>query len=140
MTENRTKRTLLSRQQSLIELLSEQGGFVTAATLAQTLGVSLRTIHRDVATLIAQGTPIRGVTGSGFVLRADEPLTPVALTRSELETALEGLNGLVRDERAGLRAAALSARAKLFVAYARFEHGPRDAPATAPPERHAIGW
>src|SRR5580704_11341032 len=41
---------------------------ITAAWLAETLEVSERTIYRDVADLMAQGVPIEGEAGVGYIL------------------------------------------------------------------------
>jgi len=48
----------------LIQALRRRRRPVTAAQLAEDLGVSLRTIYRDFATLMAQGAPIEGEAGS----------------------------------------------------------------------------
>jgi predicted DNA-binding transcriptional regulator YafY len=44
-------------------------GPVTAFQLAQSLDVSERTIYRDLAELAAQGAPIEGEAGVGYILR-----------------------------------------------------------------------
>jgi predicted DNA-binding transcriptional regulator YafY len=54
----------------LIQALRRRRRPVTAAQLAEELGVSLRTIYRDIATLIAQGAPIEGEAGLGYVLNS----------------------------------------------------------------------
>jgi predicted DNA-binding transcriptional regulator YafY len=58
-----------ARLLDLIQALRRRRRPVTAAVLAAELGVSARSIYRDVATLIAQGAPIEGAAGLG-----DEPL------------------------------------------------------------------
>jgi predicted DNA-binding transcriptional regulator YafY len=42
---------------------------ISGASLAQELGVPLRTLYRDVETLNAQGARIDGEAGVGYVLR-----------------------------------------------------------------------
>jgi predicted DNA-binding transcriptional regulator YafY len=42
---------------------------VSGRTLADELGVGLRTLYRDIATLQAQGANIEGEAGLGYVLR-----------------------------------------------------------------------
>ena len=62
----------VSRAQRLLELLQvlrRHRRPVTGATLAQELGVSLRTLYRDIASLQAQGAEIAGEAGLGYVLR-----------------------------------------------------------------------
>ncbi len=49
----------------LIQLLRRRRGVTTAATLADRLEVSERTIYRDVRDLILSGIPIRGEAGFG---------------------------------------------------------------------------
>src|SRR5579871_4300835 len=58
---------------------------VVAATLARELGVSERTIYRDIAALIAQGAPIRGEAGLGYVLGPGMFLPPLMLTEDEAD-------------------------------------------------------
>ena len=48
-----------------------------AETLAARLGVSTRTVYRDIADLVAQGADIRGEAGVGFVLKHDFGLPPL---------------------------------------------------------------
>src|SRR5471030_1275329 len=50
---------------------------VTAARLAEQLGVSERTIYRDVQTLCGLGAPLEGEAGVGYMLRAGFFLPPL---------------------------------------------------------------
>jgi predicted DNA-binding transcriptional regulator YafY len=62
----------MSRPARLLRLLQAMRGRhrpVTAAQLAESLEVSERTIYRDVADLMAQGAPIEGEAGVGYILR-----------------------------------------------------------------------
>ncbi len=43
---------------------------VTAARLADDLSVSVRTVYRDIQTLIDLGAPVEGEAGLGYLLRA----------------------------------------------------------------------
>lgn len=52
----------------LIQLLRRHRRPVSGARLAEELGVLLRTLYRDVGTLVAQGAPIEGEAGLGYVL------------------------------------------------------------------------
>src|SRR5258708_26257553 len=64
---------------------------VTAARLAEALEVSDRTIYRDIADLMAQGAPISGAAGVGYVLRPGLFLPPLMLTRGAVAAALPWL-------------------------------------------------
>ena len=63
----------------------------TAEWLAARLEVSPRTIYRDIADLQANGTPIDGERGVGYMLRNDFFLPPLALTRLEHEALRWGV-------------------------------------------------
>ncbi|ASG20446.1 helix-turn-helix transcriptional regulator [Nitrospirillum viridazoti] len=58
---------------------------VTAATLAEALEVSARTVYRDIEALLAAGVPIRGEAGVGFSLGQGYFLPPLTLTEDEAE-------------------------------------------------------
>ena len=62
----------MSRSERLLTLLQLLRGHryaITGAELASQLGISLRTLYRDIATLQAQGAHIEGEPGIGYVLR-----------------------------------------------------------------------
>ena len=50
---------------------------VTAASLAEEQGVSVRTLYRDVQTLIGLGAPIDGEAGVGYMLKPGFFLPPL---------------------------------------------------------------
>ncbi len=62
----------------------------TGPQLAQALGVSLRTIYRDIATLREQGAAISGDPGVGFEMRPGFLLPPLMFNADELEALLLG--------------------------------------------------
>lgn len=64
---------------------------MTAAALAGELHVSERTLYRDIAELVAQGAPIYGEAGIGYVLRPGLFLPPLMLTEDETEAVVLGL-------------------------------------------------
>ena len=65
---------------------------VTAAALAAELGISLRTLYRDIDTLRAQGADIRGEAGIGYQLHSDHSqLPPLMFSQSELEAIIIGI-------------------------------------------------
>lgn len=61
-----------------------------ARSLAETLGVSLRTVYRDVADLQRSGVPIEGEAGVGYVLRKGSDIPPLMFTADELEALVVG--------------------------------------------------
>lgn len=78
------------RMVDLIRILRD-GRLHTAAELADSLGVSARTIWRDMAVMAATGLPVEGERGLGYILRAPLMLPPVMLTQDELEALVAGL-------------------------------------------------
>ena len=75
----------------LIQTLRD-GRLHTARALAEALGVSVRTIWRDMATLMAQGLPVEGERGVGYALRERIDLPPLTLTPDELEALRLGMH------------------------------------------------
>jgi predicted DNA-binding transcriptional regulator YafY len=80
-----------ARLLQLIEALRGRRRPVTAAILAAELGVTVRTIYRDVATLASEGVPIEGEAGIGYVLRPGFLMPPLMLPEEELEALVLGL-------------------------------------------------
>lgn len=62
----------------------------TGPELAQALGISLRTLYRDIATLRTQGADILGDPGIGFEMRPGFLLPPLMFNADELEALLLG--------------------------------------------------
>lgn len=60
----------------------------TAALLAERLGVSERTIYRDIRDLSISGVPVEGEAGSGYRLMAGFDLPPLMLTTRESEALI----------------------------------------------------
>jgi predicted DNA-binding transcriptional regulator YafY len=63
---------------------------VKAADMAEALDVSRWTIYRDVRDLIANGVPIDGEAGTGFILRPGFDLPPLMFNAEEIEALLLG--------------------------------------------------
>ena len=106
----------MSRSARLLRLLQAMRGRrhpVTAARLAEALEVSERTIYRDVADLIAQGAPIDGEAGVGYILRPGLFLPPLMLSEDEVEAVMLGLRYVDQRGDAVLQAAASVALAKI---------------------------
>jgi predicted DNA-binding transcriptional regulator YafY len=74
----------------IIQVLRRERRVVTAETLAAELEVSVRTIYRDVAELMAQRVPIEGAAGVGYLLRQGYDLPPLMFSEDELEAILIG--------------------------------------------------
>ncbi len=81
--------------------------------LAEELEVSLRTLYRDVAELVAQRVPIRGEAGTGYVLDQGYDMPPLMLTPDELEAAVLGAQWVAQRGDAALARAAHDLLAKL---------------------------
>src|SRR4051812_29949008 len=97
----------VSRTSRLFLLLDALRGHrrpVTATQLAESLSVSLRTIYRDIGTLIELGAPIDGAAGVGYVLRTGFFLPPLMFDEDELEALVLGAGGLSTRGTPGLHA------------------------------------
>lgn len=74
----------------IIHALQGRRTALPARRLADTLGVSLRTVYRDVADLQTSGVPIEGEAGVGYVLRKGADIPPLMFTAEELEALVVG--------------------------------------------------
>ncbi len=76
----------MRRTDRLFELIQlfRSGRTWRGEDLAAEMGVSVRTIYRDIETLVASGVPIEGARGVGYILRAPIFLPPLTLDASEL--------------------------------------------------------
>jgi predicted DNA-binding transcriptional regulator YafY len=99
------------------------GRLLTAASLAESLEVSVRTIYRDISDLQAGGAPIDGERGVGYLLRDDFFLPPLALTPAEHEAMRWGLALAAAHGDEALSGAAQDVLSKLGVSQAPF-HAP----------------
>jgi predicted DNA-binding transcriptional regulator YafY len=97
----------------LIQLLRRHRFPVSGAALARELGVSLRTIYRDIETLIAQGARIDGEAGVGYVLRPGFMLPPLMFSEEEIEALVLGSRWVAERADAPLSKAARNALAKI---------------------------
>lgn len=96
----------------LIQILRD-GRLHRAGEMAQKLGVSTRTIWRDMATLMASGMPVEGERGVGYILRAPITLPPMILTGIEIEALRLALRNVAEGEDPTLARAARSLAAKI---------------------------
>ena len=100
------------RLHDLIDLLRD-GRLHRAGDLAGTLGVTKRTVYRDIDVLRASGLPIEGTRGVGYQLSETVTLPPLSLTPLELEALQLGLAVLADAADEDLSNAARSLTAKL---------------------------
>lgn len=73
----------------IVQLL-RGGRLVTAATLAEKLEVSVRTIYRDIADLQSTRVPIDGEAGVGYVMRDGYDIPPLMFTADEVVALVAG--------------------------------------------------
>jgi len=97
----------------VIEQLRGSPRPATAANLAEELGVSERTVYRDMKLLIAQGLPITGEAGVGYVLAPHFDAPPLQFTADELDLLSIGLRIAYREGDQPMRRAAETAFAKI---------------------------
>jgi predicted DNA-binding transcriptional regulator YafY len=96
----------------MIQLLRD-GRLHRATEIAQALGVSVRTIWRDMATLMASGMPIEGERGVGYVLRLPQTLPPLMLHSGEMDALRRGLHLVAEGDDQLLARAARGLAAKI---------------------------
>ncbi|MEO0729827.1 MAG: YafY family protein [Pseudomonadota bacterium] len=82
----------MRRAERLFEIiqLMRRSGLIRARELAEKLEVSERTVYRDIQAMIAQGVPIDGEAGVGYVLREGFDLPPLMFDKCELEALILG--------------------------------------------------
>src|SRR5690606_1450976 len=89
---------------------------ITAATIADELEVSERTVYRDIADLVRSGVPIAGEAGVGYTLRKGFDLPPLMFTEAELEALVLGARVVESWGDAGLGRSAREAIARIEAA------------------------
>jgi predicted DNA-binding transcriptional regulator YafY len=97
----------------LIQVLRRHRFPVAGAALAEELGISLRTLYRDIDTLKAQGAHIDGEPGVGFILRPGFMLPPLMLSEEEIEALVLGARWVAQRTDEPLGKAAHNAMAKI---------------------------
>jgi predicted DNA-binding transcriptional regulator YafY len=111
--------TRTGRLFQLMDALRARRRPVTAAALAGQLGVSERTIYRDIQTLAQLGAPVEGSAGVGYVLRSGFFLPPLMFDADELEALVLGARWVRHQGDEALSAAAERALAKIATATPR---------------------
>lgn len=83
----------MRRADRLFDILQRlrDGHLHRAQDLADALGVSLRTIYRDMDTLVASGVPVTGARGVGYRITQAITLPPLSLSPDELEALNLGI-------------------------------------------------
>lgn len=107
---------MAKRSERLLELmqaLRRRRVPVSGQVLAEEMGVSLRSVYRDIATLKSMGAAIDGEAGLGFQLRAEHFLPPLMFTDEELEALVLGLRGLIYGPDSDMAATARNASSKI---------------------------
>jgi predicted DNA-binding transcriptional regulator YafY len=97
----------------LVQILRRHRRPVAGAVLAAELGVSLRTLYRDIATLQGQGAPIDGEAGVGYVLKPGFLLPPLMFGDEEIEALALGARWVAEHGDARLARAARDAVARI---------------------------
>ena len=106
----------MSRAQRLLDLLQvlrRHRRPVRGQMLAEAVGISLRSLYRDIATLQAQGAVIEGEAGVGYVLRPGFTLPPLMFTPEEVEALVLGSRWVAEHGDHPLAEAARDALAKI---------------------------
>lgn len=106
----------MTRSQRLLELLQifrRHRYPVSGAALAAELGISRRSLYRDIATLQSQGARIKGEAGVGYVLRPGFTLPPLMFTEDEVAALALGFNWVAQRTDTPLGKAARNALAKI---------------------------
>jgi predicted DNA-binding transcriptional regulator YafY len=122
----------------LIQALRRHRRPVTAQQLATELSVSVRTIYRDIETLVGQGASIAGEAGVGFVMRPGFMLPPLMFQDEEIEALMLGSRWVAQLPDAPLARAAADAVAKIMAVLPdRLQHRVEDAGLFAVPRTAA---
>jgi predicted DNA-binding transcriptional regulator YafY len=96
----------------LIQILRD-GRLHRAQDMADRLEVSIRTVYRDMDTLIGSGLPVAGERGLGYMMTAPITLPPLNLTLAELEALHLGMAVVAEAADEELQRAARSLSAKI---------------------------
>lgn len=106
----------MSRAERLLDLIEEfrrRRRPVSGGDLAQAMGISIRTLYRDIASLRALGADIEGEAGVGYILRSGSLLPPIMFTEEEVDALVLGALWVADKADAPLAEAARKAMARL---------------------------
>jgi len=85
----------------ILQVLRRHRKLVSAGEIAQEMGVSIRTVYRDIVALQALGADIEGEAGVGYVLRPGFLLPPMSFSEEELQAVLTGSNKVINQTDSG---------------------------------------
>jgi predicted DNA-binding transcriptional regulator YafY len=74
----------------IVQLLRRRRTATTASDIGGRLGVSERTVYRDIRDLVLAGTPIDGEAGVGYRIRPGYDLPPLMFDRDEIQALVLG--------------------------------------------------
>ena len=97
----------------LIQLLRRHRLPVSGKNLSEELGISLRTLYRDIITLQSFGAPIEGEPGVGYVLKPGFMLPPLMFSDDEIEAMVLGSRWVAQRADTQLKHAAQNVLAKI---------------------------
>jgi len=107
----------MPRTERLLNLLQILRGYrypVSGQRLAERLGISIRTLYRDIAALQAQGAQIEGEVGVGYILKPSFFLPPLMFTQTEMQALLLGMQWVTQFGDMPLSRAATEALNKIY--------------------------
>lgn len=97
----------------LLQLLRRRRRPVRGVVLAEELGVSIRTLYRDIDTLKTYGAAIDGEPGIGYILHPGFTLPPLMFSEDEIEAVSLGVRWVAESTDAELSKAAGNVLAKI---------------------------
>lgn len=105
----------MNKTERLLAIVMElqRSKMLTADELAEVLGVSVRTIYRDMQALSEAGVPIIGETGLGYSLMEGYFLPPISFTVEEAVSLLLGAEFIEKRFDPAFRNSARSSRRKI---------------------------
>lgn len=106
----------MSRTERLLDLLQSlrcRKYAVSARSLAEELGVSVRTVYRDIQALNNLGATVDGEAGVGFLLRPGYTMPPLMFTLEETEALVVGARWVIGRADGHLATAARNGLAKI---------------------------
>lgn len=113
-----------ARLAEIVEIVRD-GRLHLARDIADALEVSVRTVYRDIDTLVASGVPIDGERGVGYLLREPVFLPPMALSLTELEALSLGMAIVQEAADEELQAAARAVMDKVGAHASNRRHAPK---------------
>lgn len=115
----------------IVQILRRAKRPISALSVAAELEVSLRTVYRDIASLMAQRVPIRGEPGIGYILERGFDMPPLMLTSDELDAVVLGAHWVASRGEPELARAAQNLIAKIEASVPEALRGHIAEPATS---------